>query len=439
MSSSATLAAALLGFFSITMDAVVVNVALPSIGNDLNTGVSGLQWIVDGYTLMFAALLLSGGSLSDRIGPRRAFFAGIVGFVSASASCGLAPDIYILVASRFIQGLSAAIVMPSSMALIHNAFTLPLKRARSVSIWAIGGSVATTSGPLLGGILSSIDWRLIFFINLPVGFIILLLLRYTPESDHVSVPIDLRGQILAIIAMIALIYGVIEAGVSGLASFPVAISLVFSMIFIALFLESQRKSPRPMVPSTLLRSSSTLIAALIGFTFMFGYFGLPFVMSLYLQQIRGLPPFATGEIFVPMMLIGLVLTPLSARLSERFGARRLIFTGLISMSSGLIFIAMLPESAPIWQLSTLMILVGLSGPLASPPTTAILLNSVPADQSGTASGIYNASRQTGAALAVALFGALLGQSSHFMNGLMLSLFIATGVSLLTAVISLKLH
>jgi DHA2 family methylenomycin A resistance protein-like MFS transporter len=174
--SGVALAAAVLGFFVITLDAVVVNVALPSIRADLGGGVAGLQWVVDGYTLMFAALLLTAGAVTDRIGARRAFGVGLAAFTVASLACGLAPTLAALVASRFVQGMAAAVTMPASMALIRQAFPDPVARGRAVATWAMGGAVAASSGPVLGGVLDLVDWRWIFVINLPVGVLALALL-----------------------------------------------------------------------------------------------------------------------------------------------------------------------------------------------------------------------------------------------------------------------
>src|SRR6266516_2142200 len=187
------LAAAVLGFFMITLDAVVVNVALPSIRAGLGGGITGLQWVVDGYTLMFAALLLSAGSVSDRFGARRAFGAGLAVFVAASAASGLAPVIGALVAARFVQGAGAAVMMPSSMALIGQAYPDPVRRARAVAVWAMGGAVASSSGPLLGGLLTLVSWRLVFFINVPAGLVTLLLLSRTARSPSRRVPLDWVG------------------------------------------------------------------------------------------------------------------------------------------------------------------------------------------------------------------------------------------------------
>ena len=169
--SRAALAAAVLGFFIVTFDAVVVDVALPSIRADLGGGISGLQWVVDGYTLMFAALLLAAGAFSDRARRRRAFTVGVVVFVAASAACGLAPGLGTLVAARFAQGSAAAVMMPASMALIGQTYPDPTRRARAVAIWAMGGAIASSSGPVLGGLLTLVSWRLIFLINIPVGLV----------------------------------------------------------------------------------------------------------------------------------------------------------------------------------------------------------------------------------------------------------------------------
>ncbi len=433
------LAAALLGFFVITMDAVIVNVALPAIGRDLGSGMTGLQWVVDGYTLMFAALLLSAGALSDRLGARRAFGAGLAVFVAASVACGLAPALGALVVARFVQGAAAAVMMPSSMALIGQAYQEPAKRARAVAVWAMGGAVAASSGLVLGGLLTLVSWRLIFFINVPVGAVALLLLARTMPSPHRKVPFDWFGQMTAVLAMGALTYGAIEAGAAGFGAPRVVIAFVVALAALTAFVAAQARGAHPMVPPDLLRSSNVVVSNLIGFAFMVGYFGLPFVMSLYLQQIRGLSSLTAGLAFLPMMLTGAFLTPFSARLVERLGARMLITGGLGLMMAGLVVLAILPSSTPIWALSGLMVLVGLAGPCVAPPVAAVLLNSVPGHQAGTASGVFNTSRQVGGALAVAVFGALLAQPVTFMQGLRTSLLLAAGVALATAAASLLLR
>jgi EmrB/QacA subfamily drug resistance transporter len=433
--AGAALAAAVLGFFVITLDAVIVNVALPSIQHDVGGGITGLQWVVDGYTLMFAALLLSAGSLTDRVGARRAFGTGLTIFALASAACGLAPNLGALVAARFVQGAAAAVMMPSSMALIGHAYPDPIRRGRAVAVWAMGGAIASSSGPVLGGLLTLLTWRLIFFINLPVAAAALILLARTQRAPHQPVPIDWAGQVTAVLAMGGLTYGAIEAGAAGFAAPRVIAAFAVAAIALAAFLTTQARGAHPMMPLDLFRSRTVAVSVAVGFAFVVGYYGLPFVMSLYLQQLRSLSALATGAAFLPMMLSGAVLTPFSARISERIGARTLVTTGLALMTAGLAILALAPASTPVWALAALMVLVGLGGPLVMPPVTAVLLNAVPHHRAGVASGVFNTSRQVGGALAVAVFGALLAQPAGFLQGLRTSLLIAAAASLAAAAAS----
>ncbi len=436
--ATATLAAAVLGFFVVTLDAVVVNVALPSIRAGLGGGITGLQWVVDGYTLLFAALLLSAGAFSDRAGARRVFGIGIGLFVAASAACGLAPAIGVLVAARFVQGAAAAVIMPSSMALIGQAYPGPVERARAVAVWAMGGAIASACGPVLGGVLTLVSWRAIFFLNVPAGAVALALLARTGYSARRPVPFDWAGQLTAVLAMGGLTYGAIEVGAAGFTDMRVVTAFVVAAAALAAFLLSQARGGHPMVPVELFRCRNVSIAVAVGFAFIVGYYGLPFVMSLYLQQQRGLSSLGAGLAFLPMMLIGLALTPFSARIAERAGARLLVTGGLVVMTAGLAALAAVP-AAPVWLLAALMVLAGLGGPLVMPPVTGVLLNSVPGHRAGTASGLFNTSRQVGGALAVAVFGALLAHQGTFTHGLRVSLLIAAAVALAAAGAAAALH
>jgi MFS transporter, DHA2 family, methylenomycin A resistance protein len=434
-----SLAAALLGFFVVTLDAVIVNVALPDIRRELAGGMSGLQWVVDGYTLMFAALLLSAGSLSDRLGTRRALAAALVVFVLASTACGLAPSLPTLVAARLVQGAAAAAMMPSSMALVSHAYPDPVRRARAVALWSMGGVAASTSGPVLGGLLTLVSWRLIFFVNIPAGAAALTLLARSAASPRHRVPFDWAGQAAAIAGMGGLTYGAIEAGAAGITAPPVVTAFAVAVAALGLFGVLQARGRHPMLPLSLFRSRTASLAVATGFAFMVGYYGLPFVMSLYLQQLRGLSALGAGVAFLPMMLTGAVLTPFTARLAERFGARALVTAGLLAMTAGLAVIALMPFAAPVAVLSALMVLTGLAGPLVMPPVMAVLLHAVPPRQAGVASGVFNTSRQVGGALAVAVFGALLASRATFVHGLRVSLFIAAAVALGAAAVSLLLR
>jgi DHA2 family methylenomycin A resistance protein-like MFS transporter len=432
---TATLAAAVLGFFVITFDAVGVNVALARIRDDLGGGISGLQWVADGYTLMFAALLLWAGALSDRVGARRAFGAGLGLFVAASVACGLAPSMGALVVARFLQGAGAAVMMPSSMGMIGHAYPDPRRRARAIAVWAVGGAIASSSAPVLSGVLTLVSWRLIFFINVPVGVAAVLLVARITPSPRRQVPFDWYGQVTAVVAMGALTYGAIEAGVAGFTAPQVVAAFVVTAVALASFVAAESRVAHPMVPLSLFRSRNVSAAVAVGFAFVVAFFGLPFVMSLYLQQLRGLSSLAAGLAFVPMMLSGAILTPFSARLAERIGARTLVTGGLVMMTAGLVLLALAPASAGIWVLAALMVPVGLGGPLVMPPVIAVLLNSVPDHQTGTASGVFNTSRQIGGALAIAIFGALLANEDGFVEGLRTSLLIAAGVTLAAAATS----
>lgn len=436
--ATTTLAAALLGFFVVTLDAVVVNVALPSVGRDLGGGLAGLQWVVDGYTLSFAALLLCAGSLTDRIGAKHAFVLGVGVFTLASLACGLASSLLWLIAGRVLQGAAAAVIMPSSMTLVRHAYPDAKARAHAVAIWALGGSVAATFGPIAGGYLTALDWRWIFLINLPVGVLALAIVSRSPSERGHATRFHWLGQLSAIVAMASVTYGAIEAGQAGLGAVQVVLAFAVAAASTLIFVRSQRR-PEAMVPKELWLSRNALIAFAVGFTFMVGYFGLPFVMSLYLQQVRGLSPVATGAAFVPMMLVGLLLTPFSARLSHQFGPKRVIVTGLVAMAAGLVLVAWLVPVAPIAGFATAMTLVGLAGPLVSPPVTAVLLDTIAPRLAGVASGLFNTSRQLGGALSVAVFGALLAQADSFETGMRISLVLAAVIAIGAAATSLSLH
>ncbi|MQY22723.1 MFS transporter [Nocardia macrotermitis] len=428
------LAAAVLGFFVVTLDAVVVNVTLPSIRADLGGGVAGLQWVVDGYTLMFAALLLTAGSVSDRVGARRAFSTGTVVFVLASIACGLAPALPVLVGARFVQGAAAAAMMPASMALIRQGFPESAARARAVAVWAMGGAVASSAGPVLGGVLTMIDWRLIFFLNVPAGALALWLASRTEASPRRRVPFDPVGQLTGVVAMSAATFAAIEAGARGFGSATVLSAFGLAVAALAGFVVAQRRVAHPMLPRGLFASRAVVITVVTGFAFMVGYYGLPFVISLFLQQHRGLSALHTGLVFVPMMLVGAALTPLSAR----FPRKPIIVIGLALMAIGLAVLGFTAASMPLWVLAGLMMLVGLGGPTVSPPATAVLLDAVPARQAGVASGVFNTSRQLGGALAVAVFGGLLTHPDTFAAGVRTSLLIAAVVLAATAVLALFL-
>ncbi len=433
------LTAALLGFFLITMDATIVNVALPSIRDDLGGGATGLQWIVDGYTLPFAGLLLGAGAFTDRIGAKKAFGIGVAGFALVSIACAAAPTMGVLIAARVAQGAFAAAVTPASMALVRHTYDDPTRRAWAVSIWSMGGGIAAVCGPLLGGLLTSLDWRLIFVVNIPVAAGILVLLRGARPSPTHRVSFDWAGQVTGLLAVGGLVFAAIEAGAHGLASLPVVVAGSVAVLAAIAFVVRQRRAAHPMVPLALFRSRTVVICVATGFTFMIGFFGQPFVFSLFLQQQRGLTALQTGLVFLPMMAAGAILTPFVPRLVERFGPRLPIVGGQVLMAASFVGLAFVPAEVPVWALSAVMVPVGLTAGFINPPVSAVLLNQVDGRLAGTASEVYNTSRQVGGALAIAVFGALLASPTGLLTGMRTSMIIAAILVLITACAGLGLQ
>ncbi|MEU5088943.1 MFS transporter [Streptomyces sp. NPDC021356] len=437
--SPAVLGAALLGFFLICLDALIVTVALPGIGRSLGGGVSGLQWVVDGYTLVFAALMLSAGTLSDRIGARRAYGGGLVAFALASATCGLAPSLGVLVAARLVQGGAAAVMMPTSLALVRQGFPDQAKRARAIAVWTVGGAVAVAAGPVLGGALTaSLGWRWIFFVNLPADLLALALLARVPASGRLSSRLDAAGQVTAMVTMGALTYGVIEGGAGGFGRPSVVASLLVAAAAAAAFLAAQAKGAHPMLPLPLFRSRVVAVSLVVGFMLNAAYYGGVFVFSLYLQQERGQTALHAGLLFIPMTALVAVVNLASAKLAELFGPRVPMVAGQLVGTAGLLALLTVGAHTGVWSVAALMVPVGLGGALAVPALTALLLDAVPGDRAGTASAVLNTGRQAGGAIAVAAFGALLSGADTFLTGMRWSMSLAAAGLLLTAGATLTL-
>jgi DHA2 family methylenomycin A resistance protein-like MFS transporter len=435
------LTAALLGFFVIALDASAVNVALPGIGRALGGSTAGLQWIVDPYTLMFAALLLSAGALSDRLGANRVFVAGLAVFTAASAACGFAPALGPLIGARLVQGSAAAIMLPSSLALVRQAFPDAVRRGRAIALWTAGGAVSTAAGPVIGGVLtSSLGWRMIFFLNLPVGLITLAVLARVPGSPRRAARLDPLGQFTAMVALGALTFGVIQGGASGFGS-PVAVaSLLVALLAMVAFVAAEARAADPMVPLSLLRSRTAVICLATGFTINAAFYGVVFVLSLFFQQVLGQSAVVAGLMFLPMTALIAGANVSSARAATRFGYRMPVTVGQLVCALGLLAllgIGIDAETSRV-QLAVLLIPLGIGLGFAIPSLTAAMLSAIPSERAGLAGGVLNAGRQTGGALAVAAFGALVSQRASFVSGLRLSLLLAAILLLVTASAALAL-
>ena len=317
----ASLLLATLGFFLITLDVSIVNLALPSMAADLGGDTSAQQWILDGYTLFFAALLLFAGNLSDRLGAKRAYVIGIAAFAVTSLLGALAPTMSFLIGARCVHGIAAALMLPASMTLVREAFPDSAPRARALGVWAAGGAVASAAGPILGGVLSSWDWRLVFLVNVPVCAVMLLLFIRVARSPGRPSRFDWAGQLLALIALGTLIYALIEGGVVGYTN-PVIIGLfLLGAVALAAFIGVQARTRTPMMPLTLFRSGAMRVAFFGGFVFIFAWFGIVFLASLYLQQHLGMPAALAGLVFLPAALGSFVGNLSSGPLTNRVGPR----------------------------------------------------------------------------------------------------------------------
>ncbi len=439
VSPTLVLGAALLGFFVIGLDASAVNVALPAIGRTLGGTTAGLQWIVDAYTLMFAALLLSAGALSDRLGANRVFGAGLAVFTAASALCGLAPALGALIGARVLQGCAAAVMLPSSLALVRQAFPSAVERARAIALWTVGGAVSTAAGPVVGGALtSSLGWRSIFFLNLPVGLLTLAVLVRVPRSARRAAALDPVGQSTAVIALGALTYGVIEGGASGFGTPTAVLSLLVAALALVAFVVAQARVSEPMVPPSLFRSRTVTLCLAIGFSVNAAFYGTVFVLGLFFQQVLGLSAVAAGLMFLPMTALVAGANVGSARAAARFGPRVPITVGQLVCALGLFGLLGVDAHTDRLLTALLLVPVGIGLGFAVPSLTAAMLGDIPADRAGLAGGVLNAGRQTGGALAVAVFGALVADTARFVPGMHASVLAAALLLLATTAAALAL-
>ncbi|MFF4184305.1 MFS transporter [Streptomyces sp. NPDC001691] len=429
-----TLAASLLGFALITLDASVVNVALPAIGSDLGGGMAGLQWVVDAYTLAFAALMLSTGAFADRIGSAKAYALGTVVFTLASAACGLAPGLGVLIGARVVQGVAAAVVLPASLALVRQAYPDPERRARAVALWAAGGSVAVALGPVAGGALTTVwDWRGIFFINLPLGLAALALTARAPRTERRPAPLDLPGQLAAAVALAALAFAVIEQGAVRLAAGALALAAGVAFWLI------ERRVAHPVVPLGLFRSRTVVVAIGAGAAASVAFYGVIFAFSLYFQRVRGESALAAGLMFLPMTALIPVVNVLSGKLSNRFGARVPLLFGQLLALTGLLVLLLADEHTPTLLAAFLMVPLALGCGISVPALTAAMMEALPQERAGLAAGVLNAGRQVAGALSIAVFGTLVAGGGGFVAGLRTSLLIAAALFALSALSTLRLR
>jgi len=425
------------GYFLVILDAMVVNVALPSIGHELHGGVSGLQWTVDAYTLSFAGLLLTGGALAERLGGRPVFAGGTALFALASAACGLAPSLGVLIAARFVQGAGAAALVPSSLVLLQAAFPARAGRSRALGVWGSVGGIGAASGPVIGGLLvTGWSWRGVFFINLPVALAILLLAgRAVPASERGTRAVDLPGQLLSITALALLTAALVQAGRDGWTAPAILAGFALAALAAAAFVLAERRSRAPMLPLGLFRLTEFRSGTLVGLLINLGFYGQLFVMSLYFQDIRGYSALRTGLVLLPEAALLVIGSTLSGRIMARTGPRAPMLAGLLAGAAGLGGIAAATATAPYPLLAVAMGTAGFGMSMVMPAATAAVMEAAPPDRGGIASGVINAARQAGGVLGVALLGTLVPTRAGFAAGLELGVALSAAAFLLGAVLT----
>ena len=406
------LLATVLGSGIAALDATVVGIALPAIGRDFHASVASMQWVVDGYTLPLAGLLLLGGALGDAHGRRRAFVTGTIWFALASLACGLAPNAGFLIAARALQGAGAALLTPGSLAILQASFA-PGDRARAIGAWSGLGGVATAAGPFLGGwLIGAVSWRLVFFINLPVAAaVVVIAVRHVPESraPGPQQPLDLAGAVAISLALAGVTYGLIAAAGDGWTSPVVLGSLGAGVALFAAFCTVEARSDHPMLPLSLFRVRQFSAANAVTFVVYGALGGALFLVPVVLQDVSGYSPLAAGVALLPLTAIMLALSARSAALSARIGPRLQMTAGPLVIAAGLVlFTRVHGDSDYLTQVLPAVLVLGFGLATNVAPLTATAMSAAPAEHSGVASAVNNDVARSASLIAVAVLPALAG-------------------------------
>jgi EmrB/QacA subfamily drug resistance transporter len=409
-----TLAAVSFGLFMIMLDNTVVNVALPSIQADLHLKISELEWVVTGYALTFGAFMLTGGKLADLFGRRKIFVFGLVIFTAASLACGLANGPGMLIGSRVVQGVGAALMNPATLSIIVATFPAR-QRGTAIGIWAGVSALALAIGPLVGGIITErINWSWVFFINIPVGVLgVVAAFLFIDESRDTSQEQrpDIPGLVTSTLGLFALTYALIEANEYGWTSSRILVSFAIAAVSLVAFVVLERRQRLPMLDLSLFRnrgfSGANAVMLLIGLA-MFGVF---FYVSLYVQQVLGYSAIQAGATFLPWTILIILLAPQAGRLSDKYGPRPFVCGGMVVLTGALILFARMGTEENFWDLLPAMLLggIGMSGAMA--PTTAAAMRCVTPDKAGVGSAVLNSMRQVGGSMGIAIMGAIVAASA----------------------------
>jgi len=407
------LAATVLGSGIASLDATVVGIALPAIAKDFHAAVASMQWVVDGYTLTLAGLLLLGGALGDSYGRRKIYMIGTAWFALASLACGLAPGVGFLIAARALQGVGAALLTPGSLAILQASFTKD-DRPRAIGAWSGLGGVATAIGPFLGGwLISAVSWRLVFFINLPVAVaVIVISARHVPETRAPGPrePLDVTGAVTISLALAGITYGLIAAsGSGGWTSPQVLVSLAAGVLLFAAFIVAEARNPHPMLPLSIFRSRQFSAANGVTFVVYGALGGALFLVPVVLQQVCGYSPLAAGTALLPVTFIMLFLSARSAALAARIGPRLQMTTGPLVIGAGMALFARIDSSGDyLTQVLPAVLVFGFGLAINVAPLTSTALSSAPAEHSGIASAVNNDVARAASLIAVAVLPVAAG-------------------------------
>ncbi|MFI7585565.1 MFS transporter [Spongisporangium articulatum] len=437
------LLAAVLGSGVVSLDATVVNVALPTVGVELGADLAGLTWVVNGYALTLAALILLGGSLGDRFGRRRVFVVGVTWFGVASLLCGVAPNLTLLTAGRALQGVGGALLTPGSLAMISASFH-PDDRARAIGAWSGLGGIAGAIGPLVGGLLLKLDWRLVFLVNLPLcAVVVAIAVRHVPETrdPQAARKLDVGGSLAAAVGLAGVTYALIEAPARGLGG--VLPALVVGVLALAAFVEVERRSSHPLVPLDIFTNRQFTAANLVTLALYAALGAVFFMLALTLQVAVGFSPLAAGAALLPITAIMLLLSARAGALAGRIGPRRPMTFGPLIVTCALLLMLRIGPGSGYWtDVLPVIVILGLGLSLTVAPLTATVLAAVEDRHAGVASGVNNAVARTAGLLAVAAIPVLTGlsgemyrQPGELAHGFHVAMAWAAGLVAVSAVIA----
>ena len=398
-----------IGVFLAQLDTSIVNLALRQIGASLRASVSGLQWVIDAYNLAYASFLLAGGTLGDTYGRRRLFVAGIALFATGSLVCGLAPDNLVLIGGRALSGLGAALAVPTSLAILSDAYPDATERAKAIGIWASCNALAWLIGPTFGGlIVGQYGWRAVFLIVVPIALVAaaVTLVQIADGRRAPGRTIDVKGQILGALTLGAFAFGFIEAPHWGWTSAQTITCLIAALATLVAFVVAERRAHEPLLPLGIFGTVTFTAASGVAAAMTFGMYAMLFLMPLYLQTVHGSSAPIVGLQMLPMSVAFFAVSQWSGSLVARVGARAMMTTGMAAMGAGLLLLSTIGPQAGLARVELAFLIIGLGLGLNTGPVLSVAVTVAPMSYSGTASSVINTARMVGATLGVALLGGL---------------------------------